>query len=196
VTTHAPHLLAWLLAIAVSAGCSGGAKVRPLAAGRVTPARLYPLALGSAWSYDVDSGDGEPVLAITRVVEATASYAGVLGGEGVRRYELRPDGLFQAQLGGYLLREPIAQGATWNAGRGRTAHVTATGERLQTAVGELSECVTVREDGAASGAVVTTRYCPEVGPVEVTSELTLDHGTVVVRARLRGYRIGPESSPN
>lgn len=161
----------------------------------LSPARLFPLALGSAWSYDVDAGDGEQVLAITRVVQAGPGFAGVQGGEGVRRYELRTDGLYQPAQGGYLLREPITRDASWEAGNGITARVTAVGVAIETSAGRFSGCVTVREEGAPSGAVVSTTYCPDVGPVVVESRIALDHGVVQVVARLRGYSIGGESSP-
>ena len=179
-------LLAWLLV-----ACASGPSAKPDAKA-LTPARLYPLTMGSAWSYDVDSGDGEAVLAITRVVEAGPGYAGVAGGEGVRRYELRPDGIYQAVLSGYLLRAPIARDASWDAGRGVTARVADMAVAIETAAGKFSGCVRVVEEGAASGAVVETTYCPDVGPVEVRSRLQLEHGLVEVRARLRGYAIGAE----
>ena len=190
---------AWWMAAGLlwlASACASGPTPRPEAA-VVTPERLYPLTLGSAWSYDVDAGDGEAVLAITRVVEAGPGYAGVLGGEGVRRYELRPDGVFQGALGGYLLKAPIAANASWDAGRGVTARVAETGVAVETAAGRFSGCVRVVEEGAASGAVVRTTYCPDVGPVEVESRIVLDHGAVQVIARLRGYRIGGEpANPN
>jgi hypothetical protein len=180
-----------LLACVLAAACASSPAAKPEARA-LTPERLYPLTLGSAWSYDVETGDGEPVLAINRVVEAGPGYAGVLGGEGVRRYDLRPDGVYQGTLGGYLLRAPIAANATWDAGRGVTARVADTAVAIETAAGRFSGCVRVVEEGAASGAVVQTTYCPDVGPVEVVSRLQLTHGLVEVRARLRGYTIGAD----
>ena len=63
---------------------------------------------------------------------------------------------------------------------------------IETGAGRFSGCVRVVEEGAPSGAVVRTTYCPDVGPVEVESRIVLDHGAVQVIARLRGYRIGGE----
>jgi hypothetical protein len=189
---HSTADLRWSLAtLLLLSACASGPTARPEASA-LTPERLYPLALGSAWSYDVDAGDGEAVLAITRVVEAGKGYAGVLGGEGVRRYELRPDGLYQTALDGYLLKAPITVNASWPAGRGVTARVAEMAVAVETAAGRFKDCVRVVEEGAASGAVVRTTYCPDVGPVEVESRIVLDHGTVQVIARLRGYRIGAE----
>ena len=184
----------WLRSLALvlaccASSCASSPAPKPEARA-LTPERLYPLTAGSAWSYDVETGDGEPVLAITRVVETGPGYAGVLGGEGVRRYELRPDGVYQSVLGGYLLRAPIERDASWDAGRGVTARVANTAVAVETAAGKFSGCVLVVESGAASGAVVETTYCPEVGPVEVRSRLQLSHGLVEARARLRGYTIG------
>ena len=176
-------LVAWL------AACASAPAAKPEGS-KLTPERLYPLALDSAWSHDVDAGDGEPVLAITRVVEAGPGYAKVLGGEGVRRYELRPDGLYKSEQGGYLLRAPIEPGASWDAGRGVTARVADTAVAVETGAGKFSGCVRVVEQGAASGAVVETVYCPDVGPVVVESRIELSRGSAQVIARLRGYAIG------
>ena len=159
-----------------------------------SPERLFPMTLGSAWSYDVNTGDGEPVLAISRVVERTAAAATIQGGEGRTRYELRPDGIFRSEWGGYLLRGPLQPGATWPAGGGRQARITRTGAAIVTPAGDFQGCVEVEESGAPSGALIATIYCPDVGPVEVRSTLAMTTGTVVVSARLRGFQIGPAAN--
>jgi hypothetical protein len=159
----------------------------------LTPARLFPMAAGSAWSYDVDTGDGSSALAITKVTQADATRAAVQGGEGLTHYELRPDGIFRTTLSGYLLKAPLRVGASWPSGGGMRAEVTRMDTAISTPAGDFRGCVEVVERGAPSGALITTTYCPEVGPALVVSSLELLTGKVEVVARLRGYQIGPAS---
>jgi hypothetical protein len=175
----------------LATGCASVAATTPTRA--LTPARLYPMPAGSAWSYDVDTGDGAPpVLAITRVSEVGAGRATVQGGEGATHYELRPDGIFGAERGGYLLKAPIRVAAQWPSGRGMQASVRSMGIAIETPAGRFAGCVEVIEQGSASGAVISTTYCPDVGPVQVISsmQLRLAQPSVQVVARLRGYRLG------
>jgi hypothetical protein len=169
-------------------GCASSPKPVPEAA--LTAARLYPLAAGSAWSYDVDTGDGATVLATMRVTEAAGGRAAVQGGEGITRYEQRPDGLYRMDRDGYLLKEPVRAGATWPSGGGMTAEISTVAAALETPAGRFTGCVEVVERGAPTGAVISTTYCPDVGPVQVISSLDLTTGAVRVVARLRGYQIG------
>jgi hypothetical protein len=179
----------------LAAGCASAPTVAPTAA--LTPERLYPMVAGSAWSYDVDAGEGPPVLAISRVTEAGGGRVTVQGGEGATHYELRPDGIFRTERGGYLLKAPIRAGAQWPSGGGMQATVQRVGVGIDIPAGRFSDCVEVLEQGSASGAVISTTYCPEVGPAQVISsmQLQLGHQTVRVVARLRGYRVGPETEP-
>jgi hypothetical protein len=175
-----------------AAGCASAPA--PMATVELTPARLYPLVAGSAWSYDVDTGESSPVLAIARVTAAAEGRATVQGGEGATHYQLRPDGIFRDERGGYLLKAPIRAGAQWPSGGGMQAQVQRLGVALDLPAGHFSGCVEILEQGSQSGAVIETTYCPEVGPVQVISSMRLELGqqTVRVVARLRGYRLGPE----
>jgi hypothetical protein len=182
----------WLVCISA---CASSPSARPAQA--LTPQRLYPMHQGGVWSYDVDPGDGSNVLAITRVKEADATHALVQGGEATTRYELREDGIYRSERGGYLLKAPIAIGAQWPSGAGMQATVRAIDLTLEAPAGRFTGCVEVLEQGAASGATISTVYCPEVGPVQVISSMDLTLGgrsTVRVTARLRGYSVaGPMS---
>jgi hypothetical protein len=179
-------------ALVVLAGCASAPAVAPSAA--LTPERLYPMVGGSAWSYDVDAGEGPPVLAISRVTEASNGQATVQGGEGGTHYELRPDGIYRTERDGYLLKAPIRAGAQWPSGGGMQATIQRVAVAIDIPAGRFNDCVEVLEQGSASGAVISTTYCPGVGPVQVISSMQLQLGqqTVRVVARLRGYRVGPE----
>jgi hypothetical protein len=178
-----------LLSIPLLVGCATTPPPVPTPPA-LTPARLYPLVAGSVWSYDVDAGDGSSVLAIMRVTESGAGHAAVQGGEGTTRYELRPDGIYRPDRGGYLLKEPLRVGASWPSGGGVQAEIAATEVAIETPAGRFARCFEVLERGAANGAVISTTYCPDVGPVQVVSSLQLTTGSVRVIARLRGYQIG------
>jgi hypothetical protein len=186
-----------LLLFAFICACASTPSARP--APPLTPGRLYPLHSGGVWSYDVDPGDGSNVLAITRVIEAGAGHVVVQGGDGATRYELRDDGIYRSERGGYLLKAPIVLGAHWPSGGGMQATVRAIDLALETPAGRFSGCVEILEQGAPSGATISTMYCPEVGPVQVISSMDLTLGgraTVRVTARLRGYSIAGSAQHN
>lgn len=177
-------------AAALLVGCASAPAAKPSA--ELEPATLYPMIAGSAWSYDVDTGDGAPVLAITRVHEVTGNLATVQGGEGELHYELRPEGIFRQERGGFLLKSPIRLDATWLSGGGMEARIRRVDAALDVPAGHFQGCVEVEEHGSASGATVVTTYCPNVGPVQVISSMALQltPGGVEVVAKLRGYQIG------
>jgi hypothetical protein len=153
----------------------------------VSLASLYPLRAGSAWSYDVDSGDGHALLATARVVRVQQGVVDVTSGQAVLRYVLRPDGIERDGQQGYLLKAPFALNASWSSGPDTLARIVALHQQLATAAGSFEECVVVQENNARSGQRVTTTYCPGVGPARVVSEMEVrGHGLRVI-ATLRGY---------
>lgn len=179
----------WLSALAtiLVTGCAGAPAQRPTPV-PVTPELLYPLAPGQAWSYDVDTGDGQPVLAVSRVVGGSGDEFEVQSGGGaLLRYARRPDGWYRPARGGYLLRAPLQVGAEWDSGSGMTARITAIDAAIETPAGHFERCVVVQEQGAPSGQQVRTTYCPGVGPAEVVSEMQVRGQRVSVVARLRGF---------
>ena len=186
MTRHAPALCLLLVV-----GC-GGAPRAPDGPRTLHAADLYPLSEGSAWSYDVDTGDGDSVLAISRVTRVTGRVVEVATGAGAIRYELRPEGVYRAGKGSWLLHDPIETGARWSSGTGVTAHIDSVSVLIETQAGRFEGCVRVNETGADSGQTVQTVYCPDVGPVEVVSEMFVRDQQIRVVARLRGYQIGGE----
>lgn len=180
-------LVLWVIAVVCFACACGASRPAGPAQVEVTPHTLYPLALGNAWSYDVNTGD-DSVLAVSRVVAEEGSTVQVQSGEATLRYEKRPDGVYRPAREGYLLQEPIRLGAEWDSGSGTRARVAAVDLALETPAGRFERCVRVQET-ATTGANIETTYCPGVGPVIVSSEMTLSRGTATVVARLRGYQV-------
>ncbi len=155
------------------------------------PWRLFPLLADTAWAYDVDTGDGDNVLAVTRVIGVTGNQIDVVtGNDDVARYEQREDGIFRLAVGAYLIKAPVAPGATWPSGGDKTATVVAVDVAIETPAGRYNDCVAIEEIGAETTLHIRTVYCPDVGPVEVQSHMLLRGQDVAVIARLRGVTLG------
>jgi hypothetical protein len=174
------------VALLLACGCGGAG---PASSPDAEPGvhDFYPLAEGHAWAYDVDTGDGERVLAIIRVERIGEGFAAVRTGDGLRRYALRADGIVREPEGVYLLRAPLRMGQSWPSLGGSTATVAATGLVEDTPAGHFEGCVRVAETGGSRGGRIETTYCPGVGPVRVVSILRLSRATVRVEATLRGH---------
>jgi hypothetical protein len=180
-------LLFWFVTLFACA--CGGTQTTPSRTDRLSVQRLYPLRQGSIWSYDVDTGEGPPILAITRVLSNDGHEVEVSSGSDPVRYALRDEGLYRIDRGGFVLKEPLREGATWEAGGGATVRVVSTSRDVETPAGSFSGCLEVLETGGVGGKQVRSVYCADVGPVEVESSMQMDLSGDVVRvvARLRGY---------
>jgi hypothetical protein len=155
------------------------------------PWRLFPLMEDNAWAYDVDTGDGDSVLAVSRVVNVIGNLVDVAtGNESPSRYELREDGIFAIATGTYLIRQPVQVGATWPSGGEKVATVAAIDVAIETPAGNYRDCAAIEEVAAESGLNIRTVYCPDVGPVEVVSRMQLSNQEARVTARLRGAQVG------
>jgi hypothetical protein len=167
----------------------GGAAAKGGAASALTVERLYPLRPGSVWTYDVDTGEGLPVLAITRVLSAENGKVEVSSGSDSLHYEPRPDGLLRSDVGSYLLRTPLAPGSSWEGHQGTRVEITRVDARADTPAGAFANCVETLESGGANEKRVRTVFCPDVGPVEIESSLhiQLTGKSTRVIARLRGF---------
>ena len=189
----ASHLRTLTLSAALGLCACAGSGAHPAAPPRdLSPTSLYPLHQGSAWSYDVDAGDGQLVLATSRVLRVAQGVVEVQSGQGVQRYELTDQGI--RRVGGadaYLLRAPIAAGKHWAAGPSTEAHVAALEQTVKTPAGEFEACVVVEEQNAESGQEISTTYCPGVGPVRVESKMQVRGQALRVSAVLRGFSLEP-----
>ncbi|MCA9616424.1 MAG: hypothetical protein H6722_28465 [Sandaracinus sp.] len=174
----------------------GGAQ-RPVDRGPVTSERLYPMSEGSVWTYDVATGVGPDVLAISRVVAIRGTSVEIRndGGQSLT-YERRAEGIFEPASSSWLLHDPIEVGATWDAGAGRTARISATDERVDVMAGVFESCVRVEETGGEDGRLIATVYCPDVGPVIIESRMTaqLTGMEASVRGTLRAFALGDEAA--
>ena len=181
-------LRSYLAFLFVGVSACGAAPEARSGADKLSVDRLYPLRAGSVWTYDVNTGQGLPVLAITRVLRSQHGKIEVSSGGEPVVYEARPDGLYRPDRAGFVLKAPIRKGAQWDAGGGARAEVVETDKQIATVAGEFTGCVEVVETGGAADKVVRTVFCPDVGPVEVESSVSLEiSGAARVLAQLRGY---------
>jgi hypothetical protein len=187
--------LAIAICLAVLSGCGASRSAAP-ADDRLSVDRLYPLRLGAVWSYDVDTGEGLPILAITRVTALTEQRAEIAVGREPIVYERRVEGLFRPDRAAYVLLAPVRAGEQWEAGSGATAEVRSVDKSVTTPAGEFHGCAEIVETGAAGGKTTRTVFCPDVGPVEVESSMPLPESDEIatVTARLRGYDLSGQAS--
>jgi hypothetical protein len=173
----------WCVAAALTAACGGAGGPGPEEPrlDPSSPLALYPLQEGRVWSYDVDTGEGSSTLAITRVVSVRGARVEVSSGSDPVVYEL-VDGGIRHGGGGWLLRAPVAEGASWEGRAGRRVRVVADGRTLEVPAGRFEDCATVEERDTDSGRRIETSYCPGVGPVRVVSEVFLEVAGGVQRA--------------
>ena len=182
--------LAVALCLALLAACSrSGGKGNTN--DRLSVDRLYPLRQDAVWSYDVDTGEGLPILAITRVtkVEGARVDMTVAGRQSIS-YERRDQGLYRPDCESYVLEAPVRAGESWDACGDATAEVRSVEKDVTTPAGQFHACAEIVETGAAGGKMTRTVYCPDVGPVEVESTMPVPGGggeLARVIARLRGF---------
>lgn len=174
-------------------GACAGSRPPAVEVRGLAPTDLYPLQVGNAWSYDVDTGDDTTTLAITRVEAFDGRVAEVRTGRSTVLYEVLPDGIRVLPGDAWLLRVPLTEGAGWPGPGGREARLISTGVSVETVAGSFTRCVEVSETGGELELEVRTVYCPAVGPVAVDSTMRSQVGdrAVTVSARLRGFDVQP-----
>lgn len=179
--------LAGALACALGCATSGEAGVKHVPRVGLVAADYYPLAEGWKWAYDLEK-DGEKILAIYAVTARTAEGATILAGPERLDYVVTPQGIAQADgagVGDYVLKNPLAKGATWPV-VGGTARVVSTTEELTVDAGHFYDCAIVEVTRTKPPRLVRTTFAPDVGPIAI--ELQVQEGgkyVVTTRARLR-----------
>jgi hypothetical protein len=179
--------LCWIVVAQQALGCASVAappRQRPV---DLSLASLYPLHVGAAWSYDVESGDGQPVLATARVRGVQAGVVELQTGQAIQRFVVRADGIARVGQPGLLLTAPLRTSGTWTSAPDTEARIVQQHLRFKAPAGTFDECLVVEEQNARSGQRILTTYCPGVGPARVISQMEVRGKTLQVTALLRGF---------
>jgi hypothetical protein len=183
-------LVAVLAGVLVPAGCatSGVADTPVVPATPLAAVDYYPLQAGWKWSYDIEK-DGQHILSFYSVMERIGDSVIVQAGEDRLLYAITPLGIARREgpvLGDFLIKDPIAAGASWPVAQGK-AQIAAIGQSVTVPAGTFTGCVVVEETRSEPNRIVRTTYAPGVGPVQV--ELQIQDGgkfVTTTRATLRG----------
>lgn len=169
-------------------GCSGEAQTRRTRGGPVTSKALYPMKVGNAWSYDVESESPDaPTLLVNRVSQIEGRRVIMeTGGEPIV-YEMRRDGIYWPAKGGYLLKDPISEGAAWGMRSGSRSRIASMSKTFRASGQVFQNCVEILLE--SSEQRVRTLYARDVGPVFIEAELHMEDFDYTFRATLRGYQV-------
>lgn len=146
--------------------------------------RFFPLHDGYVYTYQtIREGASDGDMFMLRVQRTDPQHARLLTGSTSRSMSVNADSIARDE-GGFVLRSPLREGATWPGDNGGTTVVEATGVREQVAAGTYSGCIRTREqvDGARPKTIRTV-FCPDVGITSMTVEAAHDSQ----RAELRSF---------
>lgn len=183
-----------LLVALLAAGCAttssstAGAGLGPQA----PPSAYYPLAEGTAWSYDVADAAGESLLLINRVERRDGNKITIRSGNDTQLLEDRGAAIARLPSGDILLQGPFTVGTSWSVSGG-TARLVEVGAVVESKLGLHRGCVVVVEESPVQRTV--TSFAPGIGPVKI--EVYSREGTEVLafRGLLRGFRAAGAESP-
>ncbi|MFN0061664.1 MAG: hypothetical protein ACKVPX_04005 [Myxococcaceae bacterium] len=193
-------VMGWVLSVLVVStlglGCAGAKSAQGVAAG--PPVKdLYPLAVGHAWTYDVELLGEKRQLNVEIVKQAEGFFVDNQGAK------LRTDSTGVRDTQRYLLREPLHEGRKWMnvLSPSVTEHyqVTSVGRTCRTPAGEFLECVAVESRTRANeNGILVNRMTFATGVGLVESEVDLESAGKRIpqsRLRLKSYRLaqGPTS---
>lgn len=189
-------LAALALAAVALAGCEGNPTAKGPSASKFSGVlRFYPLEKGWQWSFmlrDPQQGAAGPgLLAVTKVVEFDGHVALLTTGNELNELRVEKDGLVRVASGAYLLKLPLSLGERWPGAAGAVVEVTKVDEKVTVDAGAFEGCIETTETFRGDEArVVTTTYCPDVGPVQLEVHQTTvapGEAPVTAIAKLRSY---------
>jgi hypothetical protein len=184
---------AWLALLAVAAASSACAAPAPEAKAPPPPPssgvlRYMPLQDGTVFSYETSTQpSGEKGLLVLEVRRPRPELAELVVAGRVRRLEVTEAALAHV-TGGFLLKEPLRQGAEWKGDFGRVV-VTNAERSVTVPAGEFVDCLeTVEEVSNAEGSKkTTTAYCPGIGIALRETEAEQEAQHAVERIALKSW---------
>jgi hypothetical protein len=157
--------------------------------------RFFPLVDGHQWQYVTSSDEGDRGMLLVRARRTDGRHGELRIGANARRIELTAEGIALEGLGTFILKTPLARGASWRGEHGGVARIAEVGATIEVPLGRFTGCVVTVEERTGDRAVrYTTTFCPGVG----ITALVVEAGAASERAELRSYgppvNIGPEGS--
>ena len=183
-----------LSALALASACGGvdtGAPTTPeRSAAPVTARVLLPLEHDTVFSYETQTDAGEVGLMILQIRRPRPDLAELDIAGRVQRLDVDATSVMHAS-GGYLLKDPIHAGATFQGACG-VVTVMETGQRVELPAGPFDDCVVTREESQRPFKRADSTYCPDVGLVSLVVEASGDADVLRVETRLKSH--GPRVS--
>jgi hypothetical protein len=130
--------------------------------------RYLPLEDGTVFSYDTQSEQRNARgLLIVQVSRPRTGRVDLRMGSRTERLQFVPDGIAYVE-GGYLLKVPLAKGATWRS-RSGMVRIESTEETATVPAGKFEGCLRTVEELKDAGLTrtVASVYCPHVGLVMI-----------------------------
>lgn len=148
--------------------------------------RFFPLVDGMIYHYVTENEMGEAGLLITRAGRTSPRGGQLHFPTGSKRFEYVPDGITVLVDGNptYVLKQPLAVGATWRGEHGGTTRVLSIAASVEVPQGHFEGCVQTLEERLGDRPVrYATTFCPGVGVVMLEAA----SGASLERASLKSY---------
>ncbi len=177
----------------IGLGCGGAGGAGNGDNNALTANNLYPFEEKFVWSHEVDTGSGPPTLAISRVVSIQGNRIEISTGSDPLLYEQREEGIWNVSRNGWLLKDPIEPGRSWQSAPDVRATIVRAGFSMETKGGSFSPCAEIEERTEDPPKHTLTTFCVGVGPVQIRSTMQLPtQGEATVSAQLLGFASGDE----
>jgi hypothetical protein len=164
--------------------------------GGPSPAIFFPLAVGNEWTYTVSAG-GQTQQETIHIVGRDGNW---FLDDQRGRLRIEEDGVRDRDR--YLLRAPIAPGASWTSVDNLVVQkfaLAGTDVTLATPAGHFEHCVVVRNDQPLPGGarfVTEWTYAPGIGLVALrTYTSTQGKEKTQTSLTLVAYRLEPKAQP-
>ena len=148
--------------------------------------RYFPLVDGMIYHYVTENEMGEVGLLIARAGRTSERGGQLLFPTGSKRFEYVADGVTVLVDGAptYVLKQPLAVGATWRGEHGGTTRVLSIAASVDVPSGHFDGCVQTLEERLGDRPVkYATTFCSGVGVVMLEAA----SGASLERAALKSY---------
>lgn len=182
----------FLLWISIS-GCPKGIPNRRISADE--PIRYFPLQVGYIWNYLYTSYQDNSTAVIKIEVLARENDEYRISSNGIIFYYIKDrEGIMKKSARYYILKMPLAKGASWlfESG-GFSGRVTITDVLPQMKVREntYKNCLVVEETISNQDTLLRTYYAEGVGPVLIEEYSMISGGSQPIsKTELLGYSFG------